>query len=64
VTEEEIGTSCEQSDENGGSELEIDRGGGEEGLNAHIVEATPDSAGEAIPSLGFAVDTFDAPGIM
>lgn len=35
--------------------LEVHRGRGEEGLDAHVLQAAPDGSGEAVPGFGLAV---------
>jgi hypothetical protein len=44
-----------QRKESGGEPLQVDRGGDEEGLNAHVVETAADDAGETVQGLRLAV---------
>jgi hypothetical protein len=43
--------------------IQRDESGGEEGLDAHIVETTADGAGETVPGLRLAVKTLRAPAV-
>jgi hypothetical protein len=52
-----------QRNESGGEPLQVDRGGDEEGLDAHIVETAADGAGETVPSLRLAVKPLRAPAV-
>ena len=53
----------EEREQSGGEPLQVDRGGGEEGLDAHIVETAADGAGETEPGLRLAMKTLRAPAV-
>src|SRR5215207_6326926 len=46
-----------------GEPLEIDGGGGQVGLDFHIGQASPYSACQSMPCLGFAVEPFGTPPV-
>jgi hypothetical protein len=43
--------------------LQVDRGGGQEGLDAHVLEPAPHRAGEPVPGLGLPMETFRPPAV-
>src|SRR5215471_4711298 len=51
----------ERRKESGCQPLQIDGCGGQIGLNAHVREAAPDSAGESMPGLCLAMEAFRPP---
>src|SRR5512134_428684 len=53
----------QQRNKSGGEPLQVNRGCGEEGLYAHVVETAADGAGETVPSLRLAVKAFRAPAV-
>ena len=44
-----------------GQPFQVDGRSNQEGLDAHVVSATPYGASEPVPGFGFAMDTFDPP---
>jgi hypothetical protein len=43
--------------------LQVDRGGGQEGLDAHVLEPAPHRAGEPVPALGLPMEAFGPPAV-
>jgi hypothetical protein len=43
--------------------LQVDRGGGQEGLDAHVLEPAPHRAGEPVPGLGLPMEAFGPPAV-
>jgi hypothetical protein len=52
-----------RSKESGCQPLQIDGCGGQIGLNAHVRQAAPDSAGKSIPGFCFAMEAFRPPAV-
>ena len=46
-----------------GEPLEVDRGGGQERLDTHVLESAADGAGETVPGLRLAVEALRAPAV-
>ncbi len=55
------GGECgEQGEQDGVCQaLEVDDGGGEEGLDLHVGQPPPDGTGKAVPILRLSMDPFD-----
>jgi hypothetical protein len=51
----------QNGEECGREPLQVDSGGDQERLDAHVLSATPYGASETVPSLGFAMDALDPP---
>src|SRR5262245_66029180 len=54
-------TSAQERKKSGRQPLQIDGCGGQIGLNTHVREAAPDSAGKSMPSFCLAMEAFRAP---
>src|SRR5262245_27250558 len=54
-------TSPEERKKSGCQPLQIDGCGGQIGLNAHVREAAPDSAGKSMPGFCLAMEAFRVP---
>ena len=52
-----------QRNQGDGEPLEVNRGGGEECLDAHVIETAPDGTRKTMPGFGFAMDAFDPPAV-
>lgn len=57
------GEGEKQSQKGGGEPLEVDRSGGEEGLNAHVVETSAHGPCQPVPSLRLAVKALGSPAV-
>jgi hypothetical protein len=55
------GSSAQERKNSGCQPFQIDGCGGQIGLNAHVREAAPDSAGKSMPGLCLAMEAFRAP---
>jgi hypothetical protein len=53
----------EEREKGCGEPLEVHGGGGEEGLDAHVVDAAPDGAREPVPGLRLAVIALGPPAM-